>query len=47
MVLREWLQTHHEITNEEHNVIITRSQEELGECIEELQSNQSDAGDGK
>ena len=41
------LQTLHEITNEKHNVIITRSQEELAECVEELRSNQSDAGDEK
>lgn len=41
------LQTLHEITNEKHNVIITRSQEELAECIEALRSNQPDAGDGK
>ncbi len=34
------LQTLHEITNEKHNVIITRSQEELAECVEKLQSNQ-------
>ena len=29
------LQTLHEITNERHNVIITRSQEEPAECVKE------------
>ena len=41
------LQALHEITNEKHNVIITRSQEELAECVQNLRSNQQDAGDGK
>jgi len=38
------LQTYHEIVNENHTVIITRSQEELGQCIEALRSNRV-AGD--
>jgi len=33
------LQAIHEITNEKHTVIITRSQEELAKCIQELRSN--------
>jgi hypothetical protein len=41
------LQTFHEITNKNHLVIVTRSQEELAQCIETLRSNQSDAGGGK
>jgi hypothetical protein len=41
------LQTLHEIANEKHEVIITRSQEELAKCIEELRSNQVDAGDSQ
>jgi len=40
------LQAFHEIANESHMVIITRSQEELAQCIEALRSNQPDAGDG-
>ena len=41
------LQTLHEIANKEHTVTITRSQEELDKCIEELRSNKPDASDGK
>ena len=37
------LKTLHELTNEQHTVIITRSQEELASCIEKLRSNQADA----
>jgi len=40
------LQTFHEIANKNHMVIITRSQEELTQCIKALQSNPPDAGDG-
>ena len=40
------LLTLHEVANEKHTVIITRSQEELVKCLEELRSNQPDAGDG-
>ena len=38
------LQTLHEIANEKHDVIVTRSPEELTRCIEELRSNPSDKG---
>jgi hypothetical protein len=41
------LQTLHEIANEKHTVIITRSQEELAKSIEDLRSNQADAGDSQ
>ena len=41
------LQTLHDIANEKHEVIITRSQEELAKCIEKLQSSQTDAGDSQ
>ena len=41
------LQTLHEFTNDKHTVIVTRSQEELSECIERLRSNQVDAGDSQ
>ncbi|MCP3875094.1 MAG: hypothetical protein GY699_18320 [Desulfobacteraceae bacterium] len=41
------LKTVHEITNEKHIVIITRSQEELAKCIEKLRSDQADAGDAQ
>ena len=41
------LQALHEIANEEHTVIITRSQEELTKSIEDLRSSQTDSGDGK
>ena len=41
------LQTLHEIANKKHKVIITRSQEELYECIKELQSNKADAGNSQ
>ena len=39
------LQTLHQIANAKHTVIITRSQEELDNCIEELRSNQAVTGD--
>jgi len=39
------LQTFHAIANEKHTVIITRSQEELAQSIEDLRSNQTDEGD--
>ena len=39
------LQTLHQIANAKHTVIITRSQEELDNCIEELRSNPANAGD--
>jgi hypothetical protein len=39
------LQTLHEIANEKHTVIITKSQEELNNCIEELRSNEADPND--
>ncbi len=39
------LKTLHEISNENHTVIIARSDEDLANHIEELRSNQSDAGD--
>jgi hypothetical protein len=38
------LQTLHEIANEKHKVIITRSQGEMDRRIEELRSNKVDAG---
>ena len=41
------LQTLHELANEKHVVIITRSQENLTRCIEELRSSQSDRGDSQ
>jgi uncharacterized protein YyaL (SSP411 family) len=41
------LQTLHEIANEKHEVIITRSQEELAKCIEKLRSNHADSGDSQ
>ena len=41
------LQTLHELANKNHVVIITRTQEELRRCIENLRSNQPDTGDGK
>jgi hypothetical protein len=41
------LQILHEIANEKHTVIITRSQEELSKSIEDLRSNQADAGDSQ
>lgn len=39
------LQTLHGIANEKHTVNITRSQEELDKCIEELRSNRAETGD--
>jgi len=39
------LQTLHELVNKKHVVIITRSQEELTRCIEELRANPPDTGD--
>lgn len=38
------LQTLHQIENEKHAVIVTKSQEELVKSIEELRSNNADAG---
>lgn len=38
------LQALHEIANEKHTVIITRSREELDKCIDELRSGQEHAG---
>jgi hypothetical protein len=41
------LQTLHEMTNEKHTVIVTRSQEETDTRIQELRSHKPDAGESK
>ena len=41
------LQTLHEIANEKHSVMITRSQEELAKCIDEMRSNKANSADAK
>jgi hypothetical protein len=41
------LQTLHEFANENHTVIITRSQEDLAKCIDGLRSNKANSADAK
>jgi len=40
------LQTLHELANDKHTVIVTRSQEERAACIERLRSGKPSASDG-